>query len=332
MPETNPIFRPSKTRRLVSAWTVLQDREALLTRLRPYDDLFDQVILMCGRPAGGGALPGDWPLDDRIRLRRELSAMGISMLNDYASDHQLYAEFRDNPRAIEACIAAMVDECERTGADGVDIDFEKWPRQGRFLYTDFIGALAAELHRRGRMLSICAYPATSAAMREVGLGFIDPARLVPYVDHYCAMVYDLYCPPSPYVGPTSTAPWGRETMEYLSRIIPRNQLVMGLPTYSVDWDINDPAKSRQVNDAAFIAARETDSPIGRGWCYYWDVNLIRYADAGGHAHLLWVSDARSTVSHLQTVDADDLAGVCFWVMSGDEDAGIWEAVRRHFQR
>ena len=62
------------------------------------------------------------------------------------------------------------------------------------------------------------------------------------------------------------------------------------------------------------------------------MNLIRYADDKGHAHLLWVSDARSTRCHLVNVDSLDLAGVCFWVLTGGDDPNIWEAVRQHLAR
>lgn len=330
---TNQIFKATKTRRLVSAWTVIGAKDVLLTRLREFDDLFDQVVFMCGAPGADGSLPDKWPAAERRRLVGELREMDISVINDYGGAWTGgCAEICRSPKIMSACIDKMVADCEETEADGVDIDFEGWPAESRFAYTDFLAQLGEKLHARGKMLSICAFSQTAAARRENGVGFIDPAAVAPHIDHYRSMTYDLFCPPSQYIGPTSTAPWGRDLMRDALALLPRHKLVMGLPTYSVDWNINDPSKSRQVNDAAFIAAREQESPIGRGWCYYWDVGLIRYTDAAEHAHLLYVTDARSTRSHLVTVDSLDLAGVCFWLLSGDEDLGIWRAVREHFGR
>jgi len=60
--------------------------------------------------------------------------------------------------------------------------------------------------------------------------------------------------------------------------------------------------------------------------------LIRYTDENGHAHLLYVTDARSTRSHLETVSSLDLAGICFWVLNGQEDRRIYETVRECFRR
>lgn len=176
------------------------------------------------------------------------------------------------------------------------------------------------------------YPVTPAARREKGMGFIDPHAVAPMVDHFHAMTYDMFCPPSPYIGPTSTAPWARDAMRALVSMVPVHKLMMGLPTYSIDWDVTDPTRSRCVSDAAFLAEKEKISPIGRGWCYYWDVGLIRYTDEAEHAHMIYVSDARSTRSHLETANALDLAGVFFWVLGGQEDTGIYRVVRDHFHR
>jgi len=332
MSNVNQIFRPSKTRRLVSAWIVNGSQQHALQRVKEFDDIFDQVIFMCGATTPDGGLPADWSVEERKRLNAEFRAMGVSTLNDYGGGGKDgCVEMCRNPKSLQSCIQNMVEECEKTESDGVDIDFEGWPADSRYAYNDFIAGLSEALHTRGKMLSICTYALSPAARRETGIGFWDTSVLAHYADHLRAMTYDLFAPPSQFIGPTSTAPWGRETMAYMATQVPRHKIVMGLPTYSVDWDINDPTRSRQVYDYKWIAEREKESPIGRGWCYGWDVNLIRYNDAENHAHLMWVSDAMSTRSHLVTVDSNDLAGVCFWVLTEDDPA-IWEAVRQHFRR
>lgn len=335
-PSLNPLHRPTKTRRLFSAWTVRREGEqqrAVIDRIREFADAFDEIVLMCGGLEPNGELPERWPLDERRRLADELHEMGISVILDWGGRYSeaMARSFRE-PALRQRHVEAMLRDVEAVGAEGVDIDIEGWPATMRNPYTSFMAELGEAVHHRDKSLSVCTFSLSREARRENGVGFIDPTLLLPFIDQFRCMTYDLYCPPSEFVGPTSTAPWGRETMGYMAERVPVDRIVMGLPTYSVDWNINDPTKSRQVNDAAFIAAREKQSPIGRGWCYYQDVSLIRYTDDAGHAHLLWVSDARSTRSHLVTVDSLDLSGVCFWVLTGDEDPAIWRAVRDHFQR
>lgn len=335
MPEQlrNPLHRPTKTRRLVSAWMVPRGAEAALTRIRQFSGLFDEIVLMCGGIEPGGRIGAGWPIDKRRHVVDELHQMDISVLLDWGGRYsgELGQSVRDASQ-VRTYVQAMLQQCDDAGADGIDIDLEGWPATMRNAYTELLVRLSEGLRERDKSLSVCMFSLSRAARREQGIGFIDPVILVPYVDQFRCMTYDLYCPPSQFVGPTSTAPWGRETMGYMVTRVPPEKIVMGLPTYSVDWDINDPTRSRQVNDANFIAEKEKLSPIGRGWCYYDDVSLIRYTDVENHAHLLWVSDARSTRSHMATVDSLDLAGVCFWVLTGTEDARIWQAVYDHFQR
>ena len=329
---TNQAFRPTKTRRLVSAWMVNNHVDDVVARVGEFQDTIDQVVFMCGGVKADGTLPPDWPVAQRKELTDRFRDMGVSTLNDYGGGSKDGgADVIRSDKLRGETIKRMLDECDAVGNDGIDIDFEHLPADRRFGFTDFIAHLSDALHKRNKMLSVCVYALSPEARRETGVGFWETSTLAQYVDQMRAMTYDLFCPPSQFVGPTSTAPWGRETMAYMVSQVPRHKVVMGLPFYSVDWNINAPEKSQQVYDHKWIAEREKESPIGRGWAYYWDVGLIRFTDADGHAHLLYVSDARSTKSHLVTVDNLDLAGVSFWVL-GQEDPKIWECVREHFRR
>ncbi len=331
-PQGNILFRPTKTRRLVSAWMTEDAQEHAIERITEFQDIFDQTIFMCGLPSGLRGKHEPWPPESRKQLNKRLRDLGVCTLNDYGGGWKDCGELlQRDPKLADQWVERMLAESDAVGTDGVDIDFEGWPGHSRYVYTDFIHRLGAALHARGKMLSICVYSLSPEARRENTIGFTDIAVLAQWVDHFRPMTYDLYSPPSDFPGPTSIAPWGRETMTYMCTHIPRHKIVMGLPTYSVDWDMTESSRSTQVYDYQWIAQREKESPIGRGWCYYWDVNLIRYTDSEGHPHLLYLSDAKSTKSHLVTVDSLDLAGVSFWVLNGD-DPKIWHCVREHFKR
>ena len=332
MSETSPIFRATKTRRLVSAWVIREDAEHALARVREFADIFDQVIFMCERAQPDGSLPTDWPAGERTELAARFREMGVSTLNDYSGERETFAELARSPKTVKVLVQNMAEECEETGADGVDIDFEHLAPHYRFAFADFMAQLSEALHARGKMLSICTGAPSRVWRRDYGIGFLELPTLAQYVDHFRPMNYDLFGPWTPeIVGPTCTAEWARDRMAYLAGEVPKHKIVMGLPTYSLDFDITEPKKSRQVYDSEWIAEREKESSIGRAWIPDWDVSLMRYTDGDGHIHLLYVTDARSTRSHFETVDLLDLAGVCFWVLRGD-DPRIWEAARRHFGR
>jgi spore germination protein len=296
-----------------------------------FQDILDQVVLMCDHAQADGSLPSGWPADERKDLTRRFNELGVSTLNDYSGLKATWAALAAAPQAIDTLVRNMVSECETTGADGVDLDFEALAPQERFAYADFVRRLSEALHTRGKMLSICTAAPCRAEKRDHPLPFLDTSYLAHYVDHIRPMNYDFFYPSSPILGPTATASWARDRMQYLVTQVPRHKIIMGLPTYSVDWDVTEPTNSRQIYDYEWLAEREKESEIGRAWLPHWDVGLMRYKDPAGHLHYVYVTDARSTQSHLETADALDLGGVCFWVMMGDDPA-IWERVRRYFQR
>lgn len=306
--------------------------ERAFERVKGFADVFDQVIFMTDHVSPDGAVRGWWPAEDRKELAARFREIGVSTLNDYANSAEDFEEITQTPESQKAFIRKIVEECEETGTDGIDMDFEHLPARKRFAYTDLIAQLSEELHARGKMLSLCTHAPSRPELRHHGVKFMDLPLLAHYADHLRPMNYDLFWPPGDAaVGPTTTAPWARDRMTYMAQEVPRQKIVMGLPTFSVDWDVSEPERSRQIYDYEWIAEREKESPIGRYWCLHWDVNLIRYTDGEGHPHLLYVSDAKSTISHLETADSLDLAGVCFWCLMGD-DPQIWECVRQHFRR
>ncbi len=331
MSQTSPIFRPPKSRRIVSAWIIRDHAEHAVDVATEFRDVLDQVVFMCDHAQADGSLPDSWTADERRDLTRRFNELGVSTLNDYSGLRSTWAELAGSPASIDALVRNMARECEYTGADGVDLDFEALPPSQRFAYGDFVRKLSDALHARQKMLSICTASPCRSEARDHGLPFLDTSWLAHYADHLRPMNYDFFYPSSPILGPTSTASWARDRMAYLVCQVPRQKIIMGLPTYSVDWDVSEPAKSRQIYDYEWLAEREGESEIGRAWVHHWDVGLMRYTDADGHIHYVYVTDARSTQSHLETVDALDLGGVCFWAAMG-EDPEIWECVRRYFGR
>ena len=329
---TNPIFRTPKTRRLVSAWITQEAAEQAVTRVQEYQDIFDQVILMCGHVHGDGTLSDRWPQAERKQLVDRFREMDVSTLMDWGGGWRDFQQVAESPALMQQLVRNLVADCLATGADGVDIDLEHLPSAARFPFTSFFVQLSEALHAHNLMLSICTGGNLGVYQRDWGRGFIDVPVIARYADYIRQMNYDMFFPTrtSP-PGPTSVAPWMRDMMAYTAREVPRGKLIAGLPTYSVDWNMLHPEKSDQIYNYQWIAEREKEAPEGRQWISYWDVSLIRYTDAEGSPHLLYVTDGRSTRSLLVFVDELDVAGVCFWCLQGDDPA-IWQAVREQFRR
>ena len=124
MPHASPIFRPPKSRRLVSAWALRTEVDHLLAVADEYQDIIDQLVLMCDPVSPDGTLSLHWPARERAELIARLDRLGISVLNDHSGLRETWAALAGSPATIEVLIANMVRDCEETGADGVDLDFE----------------------------------------------------------------------------------------------------------------------------------------------------------------------------------------------------------------
>ena len=84
MSNVSPIFRPPKSRRLVSAWALREHADHALQVATEFSDILDQVIFMCDHAQADGSLPTNWPAAQRRELTAKLNALGVSTLNDYS--------------------------------------------------------------------------------------------------------------------------------------------------------------------------------------------------------------------------------------------------------
>src|SRR5688572_6476406 len=79
----NQAFRPTKTRRLVSAWMVNNLVDEVVATVGKFQDTIDQVVFMCGGVKADGTLPTEFPLARRKELSQRFRDIGVSTLNDY---------------------------------------------------------------------------------------------------------------------------------------------------------------------------------------------------------------------------------------------------------
>src|SRR5262249_27508357 len=120
--DTNPIWKTTKTRRLVSAWMIQEEADLAVAEARAFEDIFDQVILICRELPGDASLPAQGAMAERRVLRKTFSAMGVSVLNDFAGGWEGgFQEVARSPKLVQRLVTNMVDDCVATGADGVDI-------------------------------------------------------------------------------------------------------------------------------------------------------------------------------------------------------------------
>lgn len=246
--------------------------------------------------------------------------------------------------------------------DGLDLDWE-YPtdeaRGGRpqdrenftALCREFKEAARAEAKRTGReeLLLTMAAGAHKAKTVEV-------EKLGEILDWVNLMTYDFYGGWSDRTGmnaPFSGDPSGdvyvkKLALEWLAEGLPRDKLVLGMPTYGRSFaDVDDPTpnsktsgvgiKGRCTGERGFLAYYEVNDLIESGkYEAYWDeVSGTPYAYDASSRSWITYDDLRSIQLKTDFVLEEDLGGAMFWAIDLDDfnnDYPIVTSVARRLRR
>jgi spore germination protein YaaH len=220
---------------------------------------------------------------------------------------------------------------ERSGADGVNIDFGHLdPESGPDL-TEFV----AELNRAtAAVVSVGITPITdswdlgtwSTSYDRAGLGSAANFVVLMAYDQHNALRRD---------GPVAGLDWVDESVEHLLRYVRADRIILGIPLYSRDW-VDDPAEPGGVAlDAtlgmADMAERlEAVEAVGKmdpvaGQQRY------TYTDAAGREHRVWQEDVESLQRRVELVGRYRLAGTAAW-RAGFAGEEVWSALDEALDR
>lgn len=229
-----------------------------------------------------------------------------------------------------------VNDCNMSGYDGIDLDFEHLSSDIRGTYSEFLKLASQKLHAAGKKLSHCVsfYPASY--QDENAEMFYDPAVLATTCDLVRVMCYDMYFAPgvdNPElkhrddcmgVGPTANYPWIKEAMLFWIKRIPKEKLVMALPAYSNDYEVTGKIKGRQIYQSVPDSASGVLPPPT--WLCYEKVNMYLYDGLNGNRRLFYASDARSTEALLELADKLSISNIGFWHFSS-VDPPMWDVTK-----
>jgi spore germination protein YaaH len=271
---------------------------------------------------------------------------------DYAFAHGIAAyvcvsNYRDEPlydfdpqlaRAAiqthkETFLSQLVDIADDEHYAGVNIDLESIAysddiEADRAAFTAFIQELAARLHAVDKEL-IVSVPAKSAESPEDDWAYpYDLAVLGQAADYLQLMTYDQHGPWSD-PGPLAGLDWVMETTAYAAELVDPAKLLLGLPAYAYDWDL----QAYTAGEADAVGELYwTDMPgllalpgaqVGRDAAA--DSPVLHYS-RDGHEHEVWYEDAASISAKASLVERYKLGGVAVWAL-GQEDESFWQAAR-----
>jgi len=231
----------------------------------------------------------------------------------FSSD--LASAFLNNPAAVQRAIDELVIILRVQGYAGLNVDFEYVYPSDREAYNNFLRRLQPRLHAEGFSLSTAIAPKISANQA----GLLYEAHDYPVHGEVCDFVVIMTYEWGYVTGPPmAIAPLRqvRQVLDYAVSAIPRNKILMGIPTYGRDWRL--PYQRGVTRAETFSPVAATNRAIDMGVAIQFDQDaqspFYRYWDAQGREHIVWFEDPRSLQAKFDTVKEYGLRGVSYWVL------------------
>lgn len=301
--------------------------EHSLSTVEKYGDLF-AFLMPCtlGCTEDGSVVDGS---KHNGRLKKQADKKNLPLFPLLAGDHRIVNKIILDKNIKHRHILQIVDYVNKHNLKGIDVDYEFLPLESRYAFTDFVKELADELHKNGRMLSIDLHPKVRPDDAwSIGARAQDWLSLSQYADILHIMCYDQYHFAYAYndPGPVSTAAWTEAVVVYASSVIPPEKLVIGLPTYATDWNLNDKSKTINLFYSQVMALTRK---------YNADIKLneimkqpfFHYFDEANNKHEVWFEDVQSLSAKFDVIAKYPIRGLAFWALTL-EDPRIWDELRR----
>ena len=220
----------------------------------------------------------------------------------------------------EKLISGLLAEAERTGMDGINIDFELLPAEASDAYAQFLRELSVACRQAGLVLSVdVPNPASfnQHYRRDVLGQFVDYVINMGYDEHYAGGE----------MGSVSSYPFFSQGIADTLKDVPKEKLIAGLPLYTRIW----------TKDGSQVTSRALGITAAQEWAdsndviLRWDESLgqnVGELHAGGVDSYLWMEDRESLTLKLQAAEQAGLAGVACWKLGFNTPTSLWELLSR----
>ena len=220
----------------------------------------------------------------------------------------------------------LVAEVIRYSLDGINIDFENVKKDSGEDFIQFIRELSIMCRNNGIVLSIDNYPPVGDLSSHY-----DRAEQAAVADYVVTMAYDEHYAGSQEAGPVSSISYVTNALEQVSKEVPAEQMVMGLPFYSRHWKEKTKDGTTKLSSEAcsMKGAQEVVKDSGKDAVWN-DETGTYYAEytQDGVIHKIWVEDAKSLELKLKAVSEAKVGGVSFWKL-GLEDTSVWNMIEKY---
>jgi spore germination protein YaaH len=286
--------------------------------------------------------PAYFSLDDSggLVLTPAVSSTFVSRMHDegisvvpYISNDWVRAKGQAALAGREALAKELAQAVADYNLDGVNIDIENMTPAERASYVDFV-RLLRELLPEGKTIAV-AVAANPSGTTSDWAGSYDYAGLARYCDYLMIMAYDeSYEGSEP--GPVASLAFVENSIRYALRVVPKEQIVLGLPFYGRIWaSYGGSPRGYGISNSKIEALIEdyngtVEFDASRGSAHATitvgpdeEKPVIAGKDLAAGTYDIWFQDECSLKAELALVTKYDLRGTGSWSL-GQEAAGTWD--------
>lgn len=230
-----------------------------------------------------------------------------------------YASVRS--RIIEQLLA----EAASCGMDGINVDFENLKEAGIPHYLQFLRELTSAAHEQNLVVSV------DTPVPQAYTMYYQRSEQARFVDYMIVMAYDEHFAGSEEAGSVSSLPFVQQAVEEMTRVMPADQVICGIPFYTRVWTekFGQSAITSEVlgMDGAKNYAKENQMTET------WDASLgqnVATAETSDARYTIWMEDEQSMEEKLKVIQSADLAGVAEWKL-GFERADVWSLISEYIE-
>ena len=230
-----------------------------------------------------------------------------------------YASVRS--RIIEQLLA----EAASCGMDGINVDFENLKEAGIPHYLQFLRELTSAAHAQNLVVSV------DTPVPQAYTMYYQRGEQARFVDYMIVMAYDEHFAGSEEAGSVSSLPFVQQAVEEMTRVMPADQVICGIPFYTRVWTekFGQSAITSEVlgMDGAKNYAKENQMTET------WDASLgqnVATVETSDARYTIWMEDEQSMEEKLKVIQSADLAGVAEWKL-GFECTDVWSLISEYIE-
>lgn len=222
-----------------------------------------------------------------------------------------------------AMINTVMQGLEESGADGLNVDFERVNKDSAPAFLELVRELSVECRNRGLVLSIDNYVPTFTSYMGRG----EQARVADYVVTMC---YDEHSSGSEEAGSVASLPFLTKGLEDTLKSVPSSKLIAAIPFFTRMWTTDGSGSPESTAYGMEDAKAAADS---LGMELSWDKNLGQNygeVESNGTKYQIWMEDEESVEAKMKEIQSLNIAGVAEWKL-GQENSDVWPIISSYMK-